>query len=244
MEHWEALCHGGYRFVYNDALFRPGTDTFLLSSLPRLKPGLQVCDLGCGTGLLGLLLLQRQPGLTVTGIDIQPAAIRLAEEAAVKNGLTDCLTFQAADLRNVKALFPTGSFDLAVCNPPYYPSASGSLSGDSARRTARSEVACTPEDVCKAASYLLRWGGSFCLVHKPERLTDLLCALRENGLEPKRLRFVCKTAGSAPSLALAEARRGGRPGLAIEEPLILQTPDGAPTPEVDAIYFRQQEDSP
>ena len=244
MEHWEALCHGGYRFVYDDALFRPGTDTFLLSSLPRLKPGLRVCDLGCGTGLLGLLLLQRQPGLTITGIDIQPAAIRLAEEAAVKNGLTDCLTFQAADLRNVKALFPTGSFDLAVCNPPYYPSASGSLSGDSARRTARSEVACTPEDVCKAASYLLRWGGSFCLVHKPERLTDLLCALRENGLEPKRLRFVCKTAGSAPSLVLAEARRGGRPGLAIEEPLILQTPDGAPTPEVDAIYFRQQEESP
>ena len=244
MEHWEALCHGGYRFVYNDALFRPGTDTFLLSSLPRLKPGLQVCDLGCGTGLLGLLLLQRQPGLTVTGIDIQPAAIRLAEEAAVKNGLTDCLTFQAADLRNVKALFPTGSFDLAVCNPPYYPSASGSLSGDSARRTARSEVACTPEDVCKAASYLLRWGGSFCLVHKPERLTDLLCALRENGLEPKRLRFVCKTAGSAPSLVLAEARRGGRPGLTIEEPLILQTADGAPSAEVDAIYFRQPEETP
>lgn len=244
MEHWEALCHGGYRFVYDDILFRPGTDTFLLSSLPRLKPGLRVCDLGCGTGLLGLLLLQRQPELTVTGVDIQPAAIRLAEKAAVKNGLTDCLSFLAADLRNVKALFSTGSFDLAVCNPPYYPCASGALSGDSAHRTARSEVECTLEDICRAASYLLRWGGSFCLVHKPERLTDLLCALREHGLEPKRLRFVCKTAGSAPSLVLAEARRGGRPGLTIEEPLILQTADGAPSAEVDAIYFRQQEDTP
>lgn len=244
MEHWEALCHGGYRFVYDDILFRPGTDTFLLSSLPRLKPGLRVCDLGCGTGLLGLLLLQRQPELTVTGVDIQPAAIRLAEKAAVKNGLTDRLSFLAADLRNVKALFSTGSFDLAVCNPPYYPCASGALSGDSARRTARSEVDCTLEDICKSASYLLRWGGSFCLVHKPERLTDLLCALREHGLEPKRLRFVCKEAGSAPSLVLAEARRGGRPGLTIEEPLILQTADGAPSAEVDAIYFRQQEETP
>lgn len=244
MEHWEALCHGGYRFVYDDALFRPGTDTFLLSSLPRLKPGLRVCDLGCGTGLLGLLLLQRQPELTVTGIDIQSAAIHLAEKTAAENGLTDCLSFQTADLRNVKGLFPTGSFDLAVCNPPYYPSASGTVSRGSARRTARSEVACTLEDICRAASYLLRWGGSFCLVHKPERLTDLLCALREHGLEPKRLRFVSKTAGSAPSLVLAEARRGGRPGLVIEEPLILQTADGAPTAEVDAIYFRQQEDTP
>lgn len=71
MEHWETLKPGGYRFVYDDGLFRPGTDTFLLSSLPRLKTGLRVCDLGCGTGLLGLLLLQRQPDLCVTGVDIR-----------------------------------------------------------------------------------------------------------------------------------------------------------------------------
>ena len=244
MEHWEALCPGGYRFVYDDALFRPGTDTFLLSSLPRLKPGLRVMDLGCGTGLLGLLLLQRQSDLSVTGLDIQPAAIRLAETAAAENALEDRLTFRTTDLREVKALFPTGSFDLAVCNPPYYPPASGALSADEVRRTARAETDCTLEDVCRAASYLLRWGGSFCLVHKPERLTDLLCALRASGLEPKRLRFVCKTAESAPSLVLVEARRGGKPGLTIEAPLILQNSDGTPTPEVDAIYFRQQEDTP
>ncbi len=244
MEHWEALCPGGYRFVYDDALFRPGTDTFLLSSLPRLKPGLRVMDLGCGTGLLGLLLLQRQPELSVSGIDIQPAAIHLAEKAAAENDLADRLIFHTADLRDVKSLFPTGSFDLVVCNPPYYPPASGALAADGALRTARAEVDCTLEDVCRAASYLLRWGGSFCLVHKPERLTDLLCALRDHGLEPKRLREVCKTTGAAPSLMLLEGRRGGKPGLTIEAPLMLQKPDGAPTAEMDAIYFRQQEDTP
>ncbi len=62
MEHWEILAPGGYRFVYNDALFRPSTDTFLLASLPRLKPGLRVCDLGCGTGLLSLLLFTAPAG--------------------------------------------------------------------------------------------------------------------------------------------------------------------------------------
>ena len=112
------------------------------------------------------------------------------------------------------------------------------------RRTARSEVSCTLEDVCRAASYLLRWGGAFCLVHKPERLTDLLCLLRETGLEPKRLRFVVNRTGAAPSLVLLEGRRGGKPGLTVEPPLILQKPDGSPTEELDAIYFRTTEDTP
>ena len=95
MEHWEILAPGGYRFVYNDALFRPSTDTFLLASLPRLKPGLRVCDLGCGTGLLSLLLLQRQPALFVTGIDRLPAATELARKAAEINGLAERLTIYA-----------------------------------------------------------------------------------------------------------------------------------------------------
>ena len=137
MEHWEYLKPDGLRFVWDDTLFRPGTDSFLLSSLPKLSAGLRVCDLGCGTGLVGLLLLQRQSELTVTGIDIQPAAVALAERAAAENRLTDRLTFRCIDLRQVRQHFSTGSFDLVVCNPPYYPPASGKVSGDSARRTLR-----------------------------------------------------------------------------------------------------------
>ena len=236
MEYWESLKPGGYRFVYDDTLFRPGTDTFLLSSLPRLKPNLRVCDLGCGTGLLGLLLLQRQPALTITGIDLQPEAIRLAEKTAEENNLTSRFRFTCGDLRS--PILPANSFDLVVCNPPYYPTASGKLSSRPAFRTARSEESCTLEELCRAAARLLPWSGHFCLVHKPERLTDLCCTLRACGLEPKRLRFVCKRAGSAPSLLLLDACRGGKPGLSIEEPLILQNSDGSPTAEVDAIYFR------
>lgn len=238
MEHWEALKPGGFRFVYDDALFPPGTDTFLLSSLPRLKAGLRVCDLGCGTGLLALLLLQRQPDLQVTGVEIQEAAAALTEKAATENGLTDRLSVRCADLRDIRMHFPTGSFDLVVCNPPYYPPESGRMAADDSIRTARSEVNCTLEDICSAASYLLRWGGSFALVHKPERLTDVLCTLRDHAMEPKRLRFVCRTGSAAPSLVLIEGRRGGKPGLSVEPPLILQNPDGSPSQEVDAIYFR------
>lgn len=247
MEHWDELKPGGLRIVYDDTLFAPGTDSFLLSSLPRLKPGLRVCDLGCGTGLLGLLLLQRQAQLQVTGIELQAKAAQLAEKAIAKNALANRFSVLQEDLRNVKTHFPTGSFDLVICNPPYYPPQSGALSNDPALQKARAETGCNLEDICRAAAYLLRWGGSFCLVHKPERLTDLLCSLRQFTIEPKRLRFVCKTGASAPSLLLLEARRGGKPGLTVDAPLILQNPDGTPTPEVDAIYFRScnpQEDQP
>ena len=235
---WEALCPGGLRFVYGNGQHPPGLDSFLLASLPRLKPGWKVCDLGCGTGLLGLLLLQRRRELTVTGLDIQPEAVRLGKLAAAENRLEDRLFFRLEDLR--KTALPAGSFDLAVCNPPYFPPSAGPLPNGEARRTARTEEACTLEDVCRAAGRLLRWGGAFCLVHKPERLTDLLCALRGEGLEPKRLRLVSLRPERAPSLLLLEARRGGKPGLAVEKPLILENPDGSPTAELKRIYFREE----
>lgn len=235
---WEELCPGGLRFLHDSEQFPPGLDSFVLASLPKLKPGLRVCDLGCGTGLLGLLLLQRQRELTVTGLDIQPEAVRLARLAAAGNGLQDRLTFRREDLRQTD--LPAGAFDLAVSNPPYFPPSGGFPPEGTARRTARTEESCTLEDVCRAAGRLLRWGGRFCLVHRPERLTDLLCSLRGSGLEPKRLRLVCARPDKAPSLVLAEARRGGRPGLAVEPPLILEGPDGSPTAELDRIYFRME----
>ena len=235
---WEALRPGGLRFVYGNGQHPPGLDSFLLASLPKLKPGWKVCDLGCGTGLLGLLLLQRQRALAVTGLDIQPEAVRLGKLAAAENRMEDRLFFRLEDLR--ETALPAGSFDLAVCNPPYFPPSAGPLPKGEARRTARTEESCTLEEVCRAAARLLRWGGSFCLVHKPERLADLVCALRESGLEPKRLRFVCVRPERAPSLILMEARRGGRPGLRAEPPLALENADGSPTAELNRIYFREE----
>ncbi|MBQ9345843.1 MAG: methyltransferase [Oscillibacter sp.] len=241
MEHWEELKPGGLRMVWDDELFRPGTDSFLLSSFPKLKSGLRVCDLGSGTGLLGLLLLQREPSLDVMGIEIQPEAASLAERCAVENRLDGGnspgrLRTLCADLREARQVLPPGGFDLVVSNPPYYESGRGRQSPDGIRRLARS--GCTLADVIRAGAYLLRNGGAFYLCQKPERLTDALCLLREADCEPKRARFVCRSPADAPSLVLLEGRRGGKPGLAVEPPLILYRTDGSPTEELDRIYFR------
>lgn len=241
MEHWDSLCPGGLRLCWDERVHKPGTDAFLLGAFPRLRPGLRVCDLGSGTGLLGLVLLQRQRDLHVTGVELQDSAAALSNMAAEENGLEGRLTALRADLRQVRGLLPAGSFDLCVSNPPYFAKGSGAAASNAARRTARSETDCGLLDVCRAAAYLLRWGGNFCVVYRPERLCDLMCALRESGLEPKRLRMVEARPGAAPSLLLAEARRGGKPGLSIEPPLRLTDEIGAPTAEYNAAYFRAPE---
>ena len=167
----------------------------------------------------------------------------LARRCAAENGLADRAVFETLDIRDLRGRLPAGGFDLAVANPPYFPPSRGLSPADPARRQARTEDTLSLPELCRAAGYLLRWGGSFCLVHRPERLADLLTALREAGLEPKRLRAVEPRPGAAPSLLLLEARRGGRPGLAWEAPLRLTDAHGAPAPELDAIYFRSTEDT-
>ena len=143
------------------------------------------------------------------------------------------------DIRRHRELFRPGSFDLAAANPPYHPLGSGPLPADPARAAARGETDCTLSELCAAAAWLLRTGGAFCLVHKPERLSELFCALTAAGLEPKRLRLVCARPGAAPSLALVEGRRGARPGLKIEPSLYLSAPDGSESQEYRRIYHRQ-----
>ncbi|WP_369283407.1 tRNA1(Val) (adenine(37)-N6)-methyltransferase [Oscillibacter sp. GMB15532] len=247
MEQWDSLCPGGLRFCWDEYAHKPGTDSFLLGSFPPLRPGLRVCDLGSGTGLLGLLLLQRQPNLHITGVEIQPHAAALSDSAVAENNLGDRLRTLRGDIRQIRALLPAGRFDLCVSNPPYFLDGGGATTPVPSRRTARSETDCTLSDLCRAAAHLLRWSGAFCLVHRPERLCDIICTLRENGLEPKRMQLVEFRPGAAPSLLLVEARRGGKPGLSIEPPLCLTDASGGPSAEYAAAYFRtpeQKENTP
>lgn len=226
----ERLWDGGPVFYYDAAFFPPTTDSFALGWFARPKRGGAVCDLGSGTGLLGTLLLAREPALRLTLVERSAGALSLAERSFAENGWQ--AVFSLGDLRDVSALPAAGSMDYAVCNPPYFPSGSGASAGGEARRNAREELQCTLEEVCAAAQRVLRWGGRFALVHRPERLTDLLSGLRGCGMEPKRLRFVAKDPLSAPSLVLAEARRGGRPGVTVEPPLIVGSKAW------DEVYFR------
>ena len=224
MERREAL-EGGFTLYYDSELFKPTTDSFLLGDFARPRRGDQVCDLGAGTGLLGLLLLRRQRELTLANVEWQPAAMALAEKSFAESGLSHRCTFHCGDLRERTALPAANSMDYVVCNPPYYAADAGLAPRSGALRAARTEEGCTLTDVAAAAKYLLRWGGRFAMVHRAERLADVLCVLREYALEPKRLRLVQHDPASAPSLLLVEAVLGGKSGL-ITEPTLLLHPGG------------------
>ena len=237
MPEFEALWSGGPLFAQAEH-FRLSTDSILLADFADRCKAKKAVDLGSASGILPLLLLTADAARTVTGIEILPEAAALAEENLARNGLSERGTILCDDLRRYRMLLPAGAFDLVTVNPPYYPARSGHASENAGRAAARTELACTLRDVCAAASWLLRTGGSFCMVHKPERLSEIFCCMTAVGLEPKRLRTVHARAGRAPSLVLVEGRRGGHPGLCFEAPLLLQKEDGTETEELRRIYHR------
>ncbi|MBR6258609.1 MAG: methyltransferase [Oscillospiraceae bacterium] len=213
---------GGPKFLKKGA-YPIGTDAVLLARFAgRVNAG-RICDLGCGSGVIAALLLWERQSASAVGLELDPAAAETARKNAAENGLDGRFEIITGDIREHRALGMAGAFDLTVSNPPYYPAGSGKTSPVTSRALSRAEGECSLKDVCAAAAYFTRWGGSFCIVQKPERLSEVLCAMTEAGLEPKRLRLAEAKPGKAPSLVLVEARRGGKPGLVFEPAIILET---------------------
>ena len=226
----------GTRLYLDPSVFPLSTDAVLLADFVRLPPKARVCELCAGSGAVGLLLLDRAPDLRVTALELQEAACGLMDRSRRENRLEERFRVLRGDLREIRSLLPAGSFRQVVCNPPYYPVGSGYAPAEASQALARTELCCTPADFCAAAAWLLPTGGSFWLVHRPERLAELCWTLRVAGLEPKALRLVCPKAGAAPSLLLIKAVKGGKPGLQWDPPMILANADGTPTETYRRIY--------
>lgn len=218
--HFEQLGDGVFVFVSDEHRF--GTDAFLLSDFaaPRRKD--TVCDFGTGCGIIPLYLYKEYSPKHCIGVEIQPEGARQFEKGIEASGAGERLSALCADLSNAPELLQKGTFDLVTCNPPYKAAGAGIKSAGDAQRIARHEIFCTIEDVCRSAAALLRFGGRLCLCQRPERLADVIVAMRANGVEPKRLRFVSKNPQGRPWLVLVEGKKGSKPFLQMEPPLFLE----------------------
>ena len=206
---------GPYVYRQSDGCFPLGADSLRLAAFATVRRGDRVCDLGCGAGALLLLLAARESALELSGVELSPEDGALARQNLAENGLTG--TIYTGELGYVCKTLPAGGFSLAVSNPPYFAAGRGRPGG-----TARTEGESTLDGWCAAAGRLLKNGGRFALVYRPERLAELFAALQAHGLEPKRLQLVQHGPDKPPSAALVEAVRQGRPGLAVL-PTLLNT---------------------
>ena len=225
------LWAGGPAYT-DDPAFKITTDSVLLAHFAGGKSFDRCMDIGCGGGLLSVLLHAKYPEAGYDSVDIRSDAVKVCLDNYNANGIRG--NALCMDARQYRSLAQPGTYDLVVCNPPYY-YAAGRSSPDADRAAARSG-SLSPAQFSGAASYLLKRGGEFCLVHKPEFLTDIFAAMRLADIEPKRLRLVTYKAESAPSLVLISGRRGGKPGLSPLPNLILCNDDGTPTQEMREIY--------
>lgn len=196
---------GPFQLEQRPEVFRLGSDALALGRFATVRKGWRVCDLGTGSGVLLLLLAERQTGLELFGLDQDPAAVTLAEDNLERNGLEGQIWTGSW----TQAPFAPGSFDLVVSNPPYYAPGSGSDGGPS--RMEREGL----DSLCQAAARLLRNGGRFALSFPVERMADLICTMRRWDLEPKRLKLLSHTPTKPPYALLAEGVRQGRPGLQV-----------------------------
>ena len=211
--------------------FPLSTDSMVLAHFIKLPRSAKILDLGSGCGTLGVLLCARDPACTVTGFELTEHAHWAAKENIRVNGLQSRMESICADLRQIPEVLPQGSFSLCVSNPPYF--SGGPLS----HRTplARREDGCTLAELLKSAAWALKYGGDLYLVHRPERLGEIIALAAPFRLEAKRLGLLRHAEGQRPNLILLQLRKGGKPGLSWEE-ITLYDKSGIPTEEYRAIY--------
>lgn len=238
MNAFDELWCGGPRLVQTEESFKLSTDSVLLADFANMKRVGSCLDLGSGAGVLCVLLAAKNLTAEITGLELQPGFADLSRLNIAENSMADRVKIITADLREHRSLLKASVFDLVVSNPPYFAENSGYSAPVDHRAQAREEKNCTLKDICAAAKWALRWGGTFALVHRPERLSEIFVAMTEAEIEPKRLRMVSYAGEKAPSLVLVEGKRGGKKGLKIEAPLILTDGNGKESVEVQRIYKR------
>lgn len=202
-----------------------GTDAYLLSAFIREKRLGRAADLGSGSGIISLLCAKKNKFSHIHAIEVQESFGELISRNAKINNLSPKISMLCRDVRDITVADIGYELDAVFSNPPYMRTDSGKRNEHDEKYIARHEVLGGIDDFCASAARLLKFGGIFYCVYRPDRLTDLIFSMRQNKLEPKRMVFVHATDKSEPSMVLVEAKKGGSCGLIMLPPLILNKSD-------------------
>lgn len=206
----------GLQIIQGCDEFRFGTDAVKVSDFAVVHPGDRVMDLCTGTGIIPILLHKKQPVSQIVGLEIQDQMAEMANKSVKLNNLTDKICIMQGDVKRVREYFAAESFNVVTCNPPYMKNNTGKQNERESVTIARHELLCNLSDCVSAAAYLLPSGGRFYMVHRPERLADILSVMREKGLEPKRLTLFATGKNKPPRLLVVEGQKGRNSGLIVQ----------------------------
>lgn len=238
-ERLDDLVRDGMKLIQRPDQFCFSVDSVLLAHYIPVKPKDRIADLGTGTGVIALLV-SALGGQAISAFEINPVMADLARRNVAGNHKENVIEIIESDYRNVKEHCPSGSFSLVLANPPYREKGSGKMSHSPGVASAGYELNATLDDVFKAAQYLLKFGGRLGMVHRADRLADLIAVGRKYYMEPKRMRFVYARKGKSAVRVLIEWKYGGHAELCVEPPLLLHKNDGSYTEEVLEIYGKEQ----
>ncbi len=227
----------GLKIIQNKDGFCFGIDSVLLSDFAKnIKKDSQVIDLGTGTGIINILLSEKTNASKFVGVEIQEEVANMAMRSVKLNNLENKIEIINENILNLENIYKKNSFDVVVTNPPYKKINSGLVNKNDKKIISRHEVTASLKGFIHIASYLLKDYGEFYIVHRPERLVDIFFSMREENLEPKKVRFVYPNKNKKANLVLIKGVKKGNSFLEFDENLFVYNEDGSYTDEILKIY--------
>lgn len=235
-ERVDDLQRNHYQIIQKKKGFCFGMDAVLLSGFARVREKECMVDLGTGTGILPILLEAKTKGEHFAGLEIQEAVAEMAARSVRLNGLEERVKIVQGDIKEASRIFGRASFDVVTSNPPYMVNHHGLKNPNLGKAISRHEILCTWEDVVRETSLLLKSGGRFYVVHRPRRLAEIICVLKEYGLEPKKLKMVHPFVDKDANMVLIEAVKGGGAMMEVEAPIVVFREPGVYSEEISTVY--------
>ena len=211
-------------------------DAVLLANFAKVRKNAKIVDLCSGTGIIPFILAGKTYASDIIGVEIQEELVDMANRSVRFNNLGDKIKFICGDLKEEGLIKRIPKVDIVTVNPPYKLHNSGLINLNDKNAIARHEICCTLEDVIIACRILLKDSGRVYMVHRPDRLVDILCTMRKHRIEPKRIRMVHPSVNKAPNIVLIEGQRDGGTFLKWETPLYVHKEDGGYTQEIVDMY--------
>lgn len=228
----------GLCIIQKKDAFRFGVDAVLLANFAKIKRGASIIDLCSGTGIVPFIVAGKTQVGKIIGIEIQKDMVEMAMRTVKFNNMGNFIKFINRDLRDLNYLRSMSKVDIVTVNPPYKLKNSGIINLKEKNAIARHEICCELEDVIKAAKTVLKDNGRFYMIHRPDRMADIICTMREYKIEPKFIRMVQPSVNKAPNMVLIEGQNNGGRFLKWGVPIYVRELDGSYSGEINRIYGR------